>query len=60
MEPENPKPKFSARERLARDAQKEAILLRNVLWLTLWTWFALIPTMLLIFMEMSAPARASV
>ena len=58
MEPETPKPQFSARERLARDAQREAILLRNVLWLTLWTLFALIPSMLLLFLEMSAVWRA--
>ena len=29
MEPENTKPQFSARERLARDAQREAILLEQ-------------------------------
>ena len=54
MEPENTKPQLSARERLAKDAQREAILLRNVLWLTLWTLLALIPSMLLLFLEMSA------
>jgi hypothetical protein len=58
MEPETPKPQFSARERLARDAKREAILLRNVLWLTLWTLFALIPSMLLLFLEMSLVWRA--
>lgn len=57
MEPENTKPQLSAQERLARDAQREAILLRNVLGLTLWTLIALIPTLLLIFMEMSVVWR---
>jgi hypothetical protein len=59
--PWNPKtlnPSFQPGSGLAKDAQREAILLRNVLWLTLWTLFALIPTMLLIFMEMSVVWRA--
>ena len=58
MEPENTKSQLSAQERLARDAQREAILLRNVLGLTLWTLVALIPTLLLLFMEMSTVWRA--
>src|SRR4051794_40408001 len=52
MEPETPKPELSAQERLARDAQKEAALLRNILWFTLWTLVALIPTMILLLVEM--------
>lgn len=52
MEPETPKAQLSAREQLARDAQRETVLLRNVLWLTLWTLVALIPTLLLVFVEM--------
>ncbi|MBV9273055.1 MAG: hypothetical protein JO333_04115 [Verrucomicrobia bacterium] len=58
MEPENSKSQLSAHERLARDSQREAILLRNVVWLTLWTLLALIPSMLLLFVEMSAVGRA--
>lgn len=58
MEPEETKPRLSDQERLARDAQREAMLLRNVLWLTLWTLVALIPTLLLLFMEMSTVWRA--
>jgi hypothetical protein len=57
MEPEKPKPQLSAQERLARDAQREATLLRNILWFTLWTLVALIPTMLLLLVEMSTPWR---
>ncbi|MBV8900430.1 MAG: hypothetical protein JOY92_10015 [Verrucomicrobia bacterium] len=53
MEPEKPEPQLSAQERLARDAQREAALLRNILWFTLWTLVALIPTMLLLLVEMS-------
>ena len=52
MEPENPKSQFSAQDRLARDAQREATLLRNILWFTLWTLVALIPTMILLLVEM--------
>ena len=57
MEPEKPKPQLSAQERLARDAQREATLLRNILWFTLWTLVALIPTMLLLLVEMSTLGR---
>ena len=52
MEPEKPKAQLSAQEQLARDAQRETVLLRNVLWLTLWSLVALIPTMFLMFVEM--------
>ena len=52
MEPEKPKAQLSAQEQLARDAQRERVLLRNVLWLTLWTLVALIPTLFLVFVEM--------
>ncbi|MBV9491854.1 MAG: hypothetical protein JO069_19335 [Verrucomicrobia bacterium] len=52
MEAENPKPQLSAQQRLARDARKEAILLRNILWFTFWTLLALIPTMILLLVEM--------
>ena len=52
MEPEKTKAQLSAREQLARDAQRERILLRNVLWLSLWTLVALIPTLLLVLVEM--------
>ena len=58
MEPENPEPQLSAQERLARDAQREATLLRNILWFTLWTLVALVPTMLLLLVEMSTLWRA--
>ena len=53
MQPESSNADLSARERLARDAQKEAMLLRNILWFTFWTLLALIPTMLLLLVEMS-------
>lgn len=52
MEPEKIKAQLSAREQLARDAQRERVLLRNVLWLSLWTLVALIPTLLLVLVEM--------
>jgi hypothetical protein len=52
MEPEKPQPELSARERLARDAQKDAALLRNVLHFSLWTLVALIPTMILLLVDM--------
>ena len=52
MEPERPKPELSAQERLARDAQKEAAMMRNILWFTFWTLLALIPTMILLLVEM--------
>ena len=57
MQTETPRPELSARERLARDAQREAVLLRNILWFTLWTLVALIPTMLLLLVEMSTLGR---
>ena len=57
MEPEKPKAQLSAQEQLARDAQRETVLLRNVLWLTLWSLVALIPTMFLMFVEMSVVWR---
>jgi hypothetical protein len=57
MEPEKPKPELSAQERLARDVQKEAALLRNMLWFSLWTLVALIPTMLLLLVEMPLVGR---
>jgi len=49
----------SARERLARDAQKEAILLRNILHLSLWTLAALIPTTILLLVDMPLAWRAA-
>ena len=53
MEPDRPESQSSAQERLARDAQQEATLLRNILWFTLWTLVALIPTIILLLVEMS-------
>ena len=50
MEPEESR--LSDRERLARDAQKDATLLRNVLHFSLWTLVALIPTMILLLVDM--------
>lgn len=58
MEPEKPKAQLSAQEQLARDAQRETVLMRNAMWLTLWTLIALIPTMLLVFVEMPGVWRA--
>ena len=52
MEPEKPKPPLSADERLAKDVRQEADLLRNVLHFSLWTLVALIPTMLLLLVDM--------
>ena len=52
MEPEKSNPRLSTEERLAKDVQKEAALLRNILWFTLWTLVALIPTMILLLVEM--------
>ena len=57
LEPEKPKPELSAQERLARDERQEATLLRNILWFTLWTLLALIPTMILLLVEMSTSWR---
>ena len=53
MEPDTSKLQLSAQERLARDERQEATLLRNILWFTLWTLLALIPTMILLLVEMS-------
>ena len=50
MEPEEAR--LSDRERLARDAQKDTTLLRNVLHFSLWTLVALIPTMILLLVDM--------
>src|SRR5689334_5166710 len=50
MEPEESR--LSDRERLARDAQKDVTLLRNVLHFSLWTLVALIPTMALLLVDM--------
>jgi hypothetical protein len=50
MEPEESR--LAERERLARDAQKDATLLRNVLHFSLWTLVALIPTMILLLVDM--------
>jgi hypothetical protein len=50
MDPE--KSRLSARERLARDAQAEATLLRNILHFSLWTLAALIPTTILLLVDM--------
>jgi hypothetical protein len=58
MEPEKPKPELSAQERLGKDAQKEAVILRNVLWFPLWTLLALIPTIALLLVEMPPVWRA--
>ena len=52
MEPEKSKPPLSADERLAKDVQQEAALMRNILWFTLWTLLALIPSMILLLVEM--------
>jgi hypothetical protein len=51
MEPEESR--LSDRERLAKDAQKEAALLRNILHFSLWTLAALIPTTILLLVDMS-------
>jgi hypothetical protein len=50
MEPEESR--LSDRERLAKDAQKEATLLRNILHFSLWTLAALIPTTILLLVDM--------
>jgi hypothetical protein len=50
---------LSARERLAKDAQKEAILLRNILHFSLWTLAALIPTTILLLVDMSLVWRVT-
>ena len=50
MEPEESR--LSDRERLARDAQNDTTLLRNVLHFSLWTLVALIPTMILLLVDM--------
>ena len=50
MEPEESR--LSERERLARDAQNDTTLLRNVLHFSLWTLVALIPTMILLLVDM--------
>lgn len=50
MEPEESR--RLARERLARDAQKEATLLRNILHFSLWTLAALIPTTILLLVDL--------
>ena len=50
MEPEGSR--LSDRERLARDAQRDTTLLRNVLHVSLWTLVALIPTMILLLVDM--------
>ena len=52
MEPENPKPPPSYDERIAKDARKEAELMRNLVHFSLWTLVALIPTMLLLLVDM--------
>jgi hypothetical protein len=52
MEPEKSKPPLSAGERLAKDVRQEADLLRNLLHFSLWTLVALIPTMLLLLVDM--------
>src|SRR5260221_12108548 len=57
MEPEKPKPPFSADERLANDVRQEAALLRNILHFSLWTLVALIPTMLLLLVDMPMISR---
>jgi hypothetical protein len=54
---ESEESRLSARERLAKDAQKEAALLRNVLHFSLWTLAALIPTTILLLVEMSLAWR---
>lgn len=45
--------RLSDRERLAKDAQREATLLRNILHFSLWTLAALIPTTILLLVDMS-------
>jgi len=57
VEPEKPKPPFSADERLAKDVRQEAALLRNILHFSLWTLVALIPTMLLLLVDMPLISR---
>ncbi|HEY0791343.1 MAG TPA: hypothetical protein VGD78_09805 [Chthoniobacterales bacterium] len=52
MEPEKSPPPLSAGERLAKDVRQEAALLRNLLHFSLWTLVALIPTMLLLLVDM--------
>jgi hypothetical protein len=52
MEPEKSRPQVSADERLAKDLQKEAALLRNILHFSLWTLAALIPTTILLLVDM--------
>jgi hypothetical protein len=51
--------RLSDRERLARDAQKEAALLRNILQFSLWTLAALIPTTIVLLVDMSLVWRVS-
>jgi hypothetical protein len=50
MEPEESR--LSDRERLARDAQNDTTLPRNVIHFSLWTLVALIPTMILLLVDM--------
>src|SRR5258708_31194232 len=57
MEPEKPNPPFSADEQLAKDVRQEAVLLRNILHFLLWTLVALIPTMLLLLVDMPMISR---
>ena len=57
MEPDTSKLQLSAQERLARDERQEAALLRNILWFTFWTIVALVPTMLLLLVEMPLVGR---
>jgi hypothetical protein len=44
--------RLSERERLARDAQNDTTLLRNVLHFSLWTLAALIPTINLLLVDL--------
>ncbi|MBV9998301.1 MAG: hypothetical protein JO015_04215 [Verrucomicrobia bacterium] len=55
MEPDESR--LSARERLAKDAQREATLLRNILHFSFWTLAALIPTTVLLLVDMPLVAR---
>jgi hypothetical protein len=59
MEPEKSRPPLSADERLAKDVRQEAALLRNIVHFSLWTLVALIPTMLLLLVDMPLFWRVS-
>src|SRR5205085_5713830 len=52
MEPKESRRQLSADEQLARDVRKEATLMRNIVYFSLWTLAALIPTMILLLVDM--------